>query len=158
MSTAVVVNDNLPSRGRQHKEVQVQVFIIFVSKGIVIYNLRIQATRVDSQVSDLVLLARERLRHGLGSVADSVGCLLGHALALVAAGAGSVANLLAGALLALYDALTGANKTERKCQDAPGWTAPATRSPAPDRVSPAFWVVDFCESGVTVDGSVLDYM
>jgi hypothetical protein len=35
--------------------------------------------------------------------------------------------------------------------DVPGWTAPATRSPAPDRLSPAFWVVDFWESGVTGD-------
>jgi hypothetical protein len=38
--------------------------------------------------------------------------------------------------------------------DVPGWTAPATRSPAPDRLSPAFWVVDFWESGVTGEGLV----
>jgi len=34
-------------------------------------------------------------------------------------------------------------------RDVPGWTIPATRSPAPVRLSLAFSVVDFWESGVT---------
>jgi hypothetical protein len=46
--------------------------------------------------------------------------------------------------------LTIEREVVSKGKNVPGWTAPAMRSPAPERLSLAFWVVDFWESGVTL--------
>ena len=85
------------------KRVEKIYFIAFVrSKGITDKPRMVVKPYMNDS---LVLVAREGVGDGLSSVANSVGGLLGDALALVAAGAGSVTDLLACALLALCGGL-----------------------------------------------------
>ena len=98
--------------------------------------------------SALLLLASgagEGVGDALASVAESVLGLLHDALALIAAGAGCVAELLSGGLLALWCVMLVHVRCskEKRGGIVPGWTAPAIRSPAPVRLSLAFSVVDF---------------
>jgi hypothetical protein len=69
--------------------------------------MSLESSRHISDSKRLLAVAGEGIGDRLGSVANGVRRLLGNALALVTAGAGSVTDLLACALLALCDALAG---------------------------------------------------
>ena len=100
-------------------------------------------------ISDSLAGVAETLLSGVEDTATLV-------LRLVAAGAGGVAELLGGGLLALCGGVRDERELVLKSRSLPGWTADATLSPSPEADSPALSRVDFCESGVTTRWSVTE--